>query len=404
MKRIHFYCFFLAVSLILSSSTPVLVSAQNETVSKEQIHQKIELGKEYLLRTINPNEYGIYKYYYPSEDRFEERLYATYSASLVYTLLKIYEYDGDQRLPEVMKKITDFLFLMQNMDPESRAYGAFYYSFDLKTRKREPRFVVGTASKVIFTLLALYEKNKEEAYLNSAKLAGNWLLTMQKPDGSVKSALRFRDGKWFSIKKESLLYNGQTLSALSRLYKATGDTKYLEGARKIAEYLYKRIEREGCYLGDDYRRKNPISSSWVIMSFLDYYKASQETPYKNVLFRCSRALLERQIVDTGDERRYGRWRRAFSTSGNGWIIEVLAEIYDFCKAEAEGNCGEYIDAILRSTKWINARTYTDRNSSMLKNPERALGGIFWNNEKEYVRTDSVCHTLNAYIGIEQDLS
>jgi len=37
---------------------------------------------------------------------------------------------------------------------------------------------------------------------------------------------------------------------------------------------------------------------------------------------------------------------------------------------------------------------------VLKNPKRAIGGIFWNRKnKNIIRTDSVCHALNAYAGI-----
>ena len=38
----------------------------------------------------------------------------------------------------------------------------------------------------------------------------------------------------------------------------------------------------------------------------------------------------------------------------------------------------------------------------LKNPGRAIGGLFWNDENKYVRTDSVCHGINAYVGIIDD--
>ena len=41
--------------------------------------------------------------------------------------------------------------------------------------------------------------------------------------------------------------------------------------------------------------------------------------------------------------------------------------------------------------------------STCKEPEEAIGGIFWNYENRYVRTDSLCHGLNAYAGILDEL-
>jgi hypothetical protein len=36
---------------------------------------------------------------------------------------------------------------------------------------------------------------------------------------------------------------------------------------------------------------------------------------------------------------------------------------------------------------------------VVKNPNMAIGGVFWNVAERYVRTDSVCHAMNAYVHI-----
>jgi len=54
---------------------------------------------------------------------------------------------------------------------------------------------------------------------------------------------------------------------------------------------------------------------------------------------------------------------------------------------------------LRVISWLTDNTYSKDNSSDLPNPEMALGGLFWNQDQKYVRTDSVCHGVNAYVGI-----
>ena len=43
-----------------------------------------------------------------------------------------------------------------------------------------------------------------------------------------------------------------------------------------------------------------------------------------------------------------------------------------------------------------------RKYLFLKEPQKAIGGIFWNYENRYVRTDSLCHALNAYAGMMDD--
>lgn len=372
-------------------------------LDKELILQKIRQGKKYLLSMVNKKEYGAYKYYFVLSDSFEHRLHTLYTSSLMYTLLKLYDFDKDELLLDYVFNSAKFILSMQNRDEGSIGYGAFYYSYYLNSKEREKRFVVGTTSKTIFTLLELYNYTKDPKYLVSARLAADWLVTMQNPDGSIKPEVKYKNDEWVYKTNESLLYEGQVLSALSRIYLITQEEKYFSSAEKIAKLFMQKIEKEGCYLGDDYRDKNPISSSWVILSLLDFYKASQNESYKYIVFDCSNELLERQIDDPDDIAHYGRWQSVTSTSGNGWLNEVMTEVYKFCKEQGKDDCDKYKDAIIKVTRWLVQNTYSEENTFFLKKPEKAIGGLFWNGNHKYVRTDSVCHGLNAYVGIIDDL-
>jgi len=371
------------------------------SLDKELIFQNIEQGKEFLLRAEHKDEHGFYKKYDALNDDFGNRLHTVYSASIIYTLLKIYDFDKDERILEGIPDWGGFLLSMQSKDKE--AYGAFHYSYYFKSREKEPRFVVGTTALSIFTLLDLYNRTSDSKYLESAKLGGNWLTTMQKPDGWMKAYKEYKGGEWVYGERKSLLYNGQVLSALSRLYKVTGEKRYYDAAEKIAQCFTEKVEKEGCYLGDDYRSKNSISSAWVVMSLLDFYKINQNEYYKNIIFGCSGELVERQQLDTDEPLYYGTWDRAYSTSGNGWLAEVMVEVYKFYKEQNMDGEDKYKEAVIRATLWIIQNTYSEENAFFLKESQKAIGGSFWNYENLYVRTDSVCHAVNAYVGIINDL-
>jgi len=371
------------------------------SLDKELILQKIEQGKEFLLRAVHEDEHGFYKKYDTLNDDFGNRLHTVYSASIIYTLLKIYDFDKDERILEGIPDWGDFLLSMQSKDEET--YGAFHYSYYFKSKEKEPRFVVGTTALTIFTLLDLYNRTSDSKYLESAKLGGDWLTTMQKSDGWMKAYKEYKGEKWVYGEKESLLYNGQVLSALSRLYKVTGEKRYYDAAEKIARCFTEKVEKEGCYLGDDYRSKNSISSAWVVMSLLDFYKINQDEYYKDIILECSSELLERQKQDTDEPLYYGTWDRAYSTSGNGWLAEVMVEVYKFYKEHDVEGADRFKKAVVRVTWWIIQNTYSEENTFFLKEPQKAIGGSFWNYENRYVRTDSVCHAVNAYVGIINDL-
>ena len=370
------------------------------SLDKQLMLQKIEKGKEFLFRAMDEDEYGFYKRYDTLNDDFGIRLHTVYSASIIYTLLKIYDFDQDERILEGIPKWGDFLLSMQSKDEET--YGAFHYSYYPPSGKKEGSFPVGTTALSIFTLLDLYERTDDSRYLESAKLGGDWLTTMQRPDGIMYAYKDQLGKKWVYGEKESLLYNGQVLSALSRLYIITGETKYYDAAERIAQHFSARVEKEGCFLGDDYRCKNPISSAWVAMSLLDFYQINKEDYYKNIILKCSDDLLKRQAKDINHPLYLGSWYRVYSTSGNGWLAEVMMEMYRFCQEQNMDGCDKYKEAIIRVILWIIQNTYSEENTFFLKEPEKAIGGIFWNYENRYVRTDSLCHALNAYVGMMDD--
>jgi len=383
------------VAKLIKSPEPSYI----KILDKDLIIQKVEQGKEFLFRMENKDEHGFYKRYDTINDSFENRVHTIYSASIIYTFLYIYDYDQDERILENLPDWGNFLLSMQNSEQGRRAYGAFHYSFYLDSQEKEQRFPVGTSALSIFTLLRLYEITGEQKYLESAKLAGDWLMTMQKENGAIKSYGRYEDNKWLMGTKESLLYNGQVLSSLSKLYGATKEQKYYDTAERIAKYFTEKYGQEQGYIEGDYRKKNPISNSWVVMSLLDFYKVSHDDYYKNIIYELSDLILKNQITDEDDFEDYGRWKGAYSTSGIGWISEVMTEMYRFCDKENRTDCNKYKDAVVKAIRWLIQNTYSKENSSSLENPERAIGGVFWSSYNKYVRTDSVCHALNGYTRI-----
>ncbi|MDH4270245.1 MAG: terpene cyclase, partial [Dehalococcoidia bacterium] len=370
------------------------------SLDKQLMLQEIEQGKDFLFRAMDEDEHGFYKRYDTESDYFGSRLYTVYSASIIYTLLKVYDFDHDERILGGIPEWGDFLLSMQSKDEET--YGAFHYSYYPSSGTKEGSFPVGTTALSIFTLLDLYERTGDSRYLESAKLGGDWLTTMQRPDGVMYAYQNLSGGEWVYGDQESLLYNGQVLSALSRLYIATGETRYYDTAQKIAQHFSARVEKEGCFLGDDYRWPNPISSAWVAMSLLDFYKIDKEDYCKNIILKCSGELLEKQAKNLSNPLYSGSWYRAYSTSGNGWLAEVMMTMYRFCQEQNMDGCDKYKEAIIRVIRWIIQNTYSEENTFFLKEPEKAIGGIFWNYEDRYVRTDSLCHALNAYAGMMDD--
>ncbi|GAH15131.1 unnamed protein product, partial [marine sediment metagenome] len=77
----------------------------------------------------------------------------------------------------------------------------------------------------------------------------------------------------------------------------------------------------------------------------------------------------------------------------------MVEVYKFYREHDVEGADRFKEAAVRVTWWIIQNTYSEENTFFLKEPPKAIGGSFWNYENRYVRTDSVCHAVNAYVGI-----
>ncbi len=371
------------------------------TVDADRLLAAVRAQRDYLLRQIDPVHHGFFKVYSARSDRRQEKLRTTYTASAIWTLLQMRDVEADPRIDAVLAPAIDFLLSMQVAKGPQQ--GAFHYSFNPANGEKRERFVVGSVAKTVFTLLELSRRKGEPRYLDAAKRAGEWLLTRVQKDGDVLTVTsrNLATGKWKTFDNYSVLYTGETLSALSRLYAATGDSRYRRAAKRIAEKLLAQGEADGFVFGDEFRRPNTISTSWVAMALFDYTAAIPSPAVEKAMFSAGNQILSRQHVEPDKLLEDGRFFDTWATSGNGWMNEVLVAVYQRCLQRGRGDCPRYRLALRRTTRWLVQNTYSPENSYHIPNPERARGGSIRNDKVEEVRTDAVCHAGNSLIGVLQ---
>lgn len=363
------------------------------------LKERILSEKAYLLRAMDPELHAFFKRYDATTDQRETKLRTIYTASSLFTLLKINSLFPDPVIEKQIEPIADFLLMMQ--EKTGKNAGAFHYSYNKETKEKDNRFVVGTASKTIFTLLLLSDRTGDSKYMNAAKAAGDWLATKVDEEGHVNPVLRYKkDTKtWDQNTKQSFLYSGQVLSALSRLYHATNDKLYYDKATLIANRFIQYVHEHGAFVGDDFRTPNSVSTSWMVMSLTDYAKINPSPEYRKIITLSAAELLARQSGDSDDLFNNGRVMDLISASGNGWVNEVMTVLYPFCKAADMPRCEHYRHFIANSSRWLAQNVYTPANSYAIKNPRAAEGGAIPNFLGSIVRTDAVCHGGNSLVGL-----
>lgn len=102
-----------------------------------------------------------------------------------------------------------------------------------------------TTGYIVPTLLHHAELFDEESSRGRARELGDWLLSVQATDGSISAGLdRDRDS---APSRPEAFNTGQVLFGLLALGEATGDERYLDGARRAACWLVDVQDEAGCW-------------------------------------------------------------------------------------------------------------------------------------------------------------
>ena len=381
-------------------------------VTVDLLEKQIKDSIGYLRMVQHPKLNGFFKFYDAGKDKHEPRLRTIYSSSSLYTYMLAQKRFPDLKLEQHFKPIAQFILSQQIKDGPEK--GAYYYSYELKEQKPKQRIVVGTASKTIFTLLELNKYfPKEPQYLQSAVAAGDWLVKQTGDDGRVTSFKVYKGDKWVANNKQSLLYSGQVLSALSRLYLVVPNQDYFNKAQNIAKRFLQEIQTSDSLLGDEYRPANLISTSWVMRSLMDFYMAQQtssaqqetkvENKYLQAIQKLAKDINKLQIKNLQDISYAGKFSDSMTASGNGWLNEVFGDYYHFCKQNHLENCDDILQASILSTRYLLQNAYRRDNSYNIANPQFALGAFALRYSSHMVRTDSVCHGVNSFIYLLNNL-
>jgi hypothetical protein len=118
------------------------------------------------------------------------------------------------------------------------------------------------AGMVLFGITNLYRVKKEAKYLNYAKKLGNFLLNMQKDDGSFYAFLDLKTGlkidsfaKWST---QSGAFHAKLALSLLNLYEITDDVLYRESARRICEYALLLQEDDGRFITNKIKKDTTL--------------------------------------------------------------------------------------------------------------------------------------------------
>jgi hypothetical protein len=212
------------------------------------------------LDPASPEFGGVRNVYQPMRREFRRGghgLCLTWSACLAgCACLAAYDLTHDPCYFDRVKLIAQYVKSNQNLDETDRLrYGTFVVS-------RDRQFVdVPDASWAGNLFLELYRRTKEREYLDRAKIAADWLLTVARmPHGGFTTFYVLPTQTPVAYSHGS---DGQHGIFLANLYQETGEAKYQEPLKPLADMLSGMGQHaSGAYYASVRPDRTPVFEGW----------------------------------------------------------------------------------------------------------------------------------------------
>lgn len=211
----------------------------------------------------------------------------------------------------------------------------------------------------VTTLVYLYKEFKDEIFLERAKLTGNWLLSIQDVSGAFPTAF-YRDGKENKPNEFVTFDIGMVTNGMVNLYKETGDERYLNSAKKSADWLLKYIKHDGSIAAmvDQSGNIKDFDGTWSTQSgsfhsklgigLLNLFDCTKEEKYKKAAVGLCEHALTRQRKD-GQFLTYGK-QLGTNLHPHSYSAEGLFVVGKYLGNEI------FLESAQRATKWAIKNT------------------------------------------------
>ncbi len=255
-----------------------------------------------------------------------------------------------------IKLAADWLLYMQNRD------GGYSRKFSFITGR--DKSYIETTGYIIPTLLAF----DTQKHINSALKAGDWLLEIQKEDGSFSE---------IDNNQPFVFDTGQVLIGLNSLYKFTKNIEYKDAIRKASDWLVKVQESDGSWEQYAYHRQKHSYYSRVASAL---YEAGiildddvlKESALKNIEWTLSQQQANGYFKYASFSQNIPAYLHTLV-----YILEGLLDIYEYTNDKI------FLDAILKSATNFKSINLTrdlilcsqyDENFNCV-NSERCMTGL-----------------------------
>ncbi len=375
--------------------------------TEQQVLDSIKWGGLWLVNTVQ--EDGKFDYeYYPNKDEGSRGYNIVRHAGSVYGLFEMWELAGEE--PHLAADRDRYIAAA------GASMGYVYEGLKPPPAAREGRICLldkrggcdsGSAALTLLTFLVrpapeeIPAEHREACYRedDAALMEGLGLTLLDMIDDKGKVWRRYRDAMTQDrVVKEPLYYPGESMLALVRFYEATGDERWLDGARRIAQRQMDWYERK--------RMQNP--DHWVMQALYRLWLIDKDDRYAQNAYAMGTHYASEQY---GDGAHYGpvwtpwpdylgAYRRTNDTPRTtraGSRSEALRAVTNLAWDRGD-DATAYEEALLGAARHLMEQQYTERNGYWLPDLDRVHGAYPMGVVDNHVRIDNNQHALVGMVG------
>lgn len=357
------------------------------SVAPRSLLESARLGGDYLVRHQRPD--GNFDYEVdPTKDRLLDGYNLLRHAGSCYALFELHRATGDPRYLEAGRRGVEAL-LRHARGPRDDDSDADFEAIVSPGEEAK----LGGAALAILAMVEHQRVSGDARWLGRSGRLARFLLDQQRENGSFASKYFYGapDPKPFV----SIYYPGEAILALSRLHRLDGDSRWLEAARRGADYLIdgRDAGKATADLPHDH---------WLLMALAELDDLVGDPRYAAHGARIAEAILGAQRTASDRLDWIGTFYDPPRSTPTATRAEALVAMHHLALRTGR-ETRPYVGALMRMAAFQRRCQLAVDNALYLPRPDRALGGFRRSLTRWEIRIDYVQHNVSALLGLREIL-
>jgi rhamnogalacturonyl hydrolase YesR len=220
----------------------------------------------------------------------------------VNAFLAMYKWLNDDKYLQYSKDAADYLINQQEKNTNAFENGAIFHSLTFPDLKKVRNYYSFDNAIVLHGMVNLYKITNENKYLDACIDIGNWLLRMQKKDGSFYSYFDAENNVIDHRYDEFFFDNGclhvKNTIGLMYLNHITNGDRYYNASIKLCDWGGRLQDRDGLFWANT-RKKYVFTHAhcYATEGYLYAYYLSKKPKYLDIAKKAGEALIALQNND-----------------------------------------------------------------------------------------------------------